>query len=128
MFDFVPWGYPGDRDTEIRGVPKGRASFLYDEKRAGDVDADAGIDIDVYWQRLCDAQREGYRWLQTDVLAVRKDLLDDDTRDGIRRMAEICEHQDVDCLLRDMEAAVHSDVGEINNNNNDKIDGNKDEL
>lgn len=105
LFDFVPWGYPGDRDTEITGVPKARESFLYDTERPGDIDG--------YWQWLCDAQRAGYRWLQTDILAVRKDILCDTMQNGIRKIGDVCGHKeddDVDCLLREMD--VDENVGE----------------
>ncbi len=92
LFDFVPWGLARGKDAK---VPRTRDSFLFDDARPGG--------IDQYWQWLCDAQRGRYKWLQTDFLAVRKDLVDDALREKLRALPRLCQ-AGAKCVLRELDA------------------------
>lgn len=68
IFDFSPWGLPKltPKDKTQR-VLTTRASFVYEPERPAE--------FGEYWDWMCRVQHERYEWFQTDLLAVRRDLL-----------------------------------------------------
>lgn len=78
LFDFVPWGQPAAEPRA--GVPRSRASFLAGPRPSNFQD---------YWMWMCDAQKRDYLWLQTDIVAVRRDLV---TVEVLRKISELGAH------------------------------------
>lgn len=102
IFDFVPWGL-ARKDAKVQ-VPRSPNSFA-DDGRPDKFRA--------HWQWMCDVGRERFRWLQTDFLAIRRDLVTDALVAKMERLAgEVCGPGDgkSKCVLRD--ARAHADVEE----------------
>lgn len=91
LFDFVPWGLPHGLNAK---VPMTLDSFV--------LEPDRSPQIDGYWQWLCDTQRQSYKWLQTDILAVRKDLVDEQFRRRLQALLHLCDSE-ARCVLREFE-------------------------
>lgn len=86
LFDFVPWG--GAKHSDDR---RGRETFVRDATRPGRFDA--------YSQWLCDVKQRHFKWLQTDVLAVRRELLlARDHDDGLRLLHAIARVHERGCV------------------------------
>lgn len=93
LFDFVPWGKPKD-DSED-GVPRSLESFAFDPERPGC--------FKDFLDWMCREKEQRYQWLQTDFLAVRRDLLTDQ---GEKRLAALakdhCVKDGSNCRLRSL--------------------------
>lgn len=93
LFDFVPWGkLKGDSED---GVPRSLGSFAFDPKRP------ARFEEFLEW--MCREKNHHYRWLQTDFLAVRRDLMTDQVEKRLAALAEEhCVNDGADCRLRSL--------------------------
>lgn len=107
MYDFVPWGRTRSQH-EDGVVPRSIESFAYNPYRLGE--------IDKYWQWLCDTQRQhiqdahegiGFRWLQTDIIAVRKDIHSSEFERNLAKLVNLCRNdaqgtgKGAECTLRE---------------------------
>lgn len=98
MFDFVPWGQSSKEEKVA--VPRSRNSFLTPDLGRRDP-----LLFSEYMLWMCRAQKDGYRWLQTDLVAVRRDLVTKETTAQLRNIAvRLCddEKEGVNCALREM--------------------------
>lgn len=96
IFDFVPWGM-SRKDPKVK-VPRSSRSFADD----GRPDK-----FRKHWQWMCDVGRERFRWLQTDFVAIRRDLITDELVAKMGRLAEeVCGPGEgkANCMLRDARA------------------------
>lgn len=93
LFDFVPWGkLKGDTGNDI---PKSRPSFAYEPNRPSDVGE--------YLHWMCERKESRYHWLQTDFVAVRKQLVDERFLQQINSIARlVCQEEGGDCVLRNL--------------------------
>lgn len=71
LFDFAPWGEPKGKSWEkdpatSKSKMFEREAFLFSASRPGDYVG--------YLKWLCDTRREKFNWLQTDIVAIRRDL------------------------------------------------------
>lgn len=93
LFDFVPWGkLKGDSGTDI---PKSRLSFAFEPDRPSD--------MRDYLHWMCERKESRFQWLQTDFLAVRKQLVDARIMQKLDTIAHVaCEGEGGDCVLRSL--------------------------
>ena len=95
LFDFVPWGKRKGQGVQGDAVPRGRDSFLYHPGRPS-----ALAQFDAW---MCERKTEAFEWLQTDILAVRRDALTEDVWNKLaslaRHLCDTGEHP-ADCRLR----------------------------
>ncbi|CAN8068814.1 unnamed protein product [Agarophyton chilense] len=92
LFDFVPWG-SADQSDDV----KDRESFASDSLRPGG--------IEEYSKWLCE-MKKGYKWLQTDVLAVKREiLLGEGGDDLLRKISNVHLRGCLNgkCILRELE-------------------------
>lgn len=93
IFDFVPWG---KRNEDVsRDVPMDLKSFAFDPQRPG------GFAEYLAW--MCHEKEQRYRWLQTDFLAVRRDLMQEHVVRSLKSIADAhCgpEAGKANCVLR----------------------------
>lgn len=91
LFDFVPWGkLKGD----THAVPKSRGSFAFEPRRPSDVHE--------YLHWMCELKKSRYQWLQTDFVAVRKQLVDEQVLKSIDSIASMACGEEGDCVLRNL--------------------------
>lgn len=91
VFDFVKWGLRKGADGE--GVPRSRESFAVDVK--------GGRGFEEFWKEMCEMQKEQYEWLQTDIVAIRRDAMTSNVLQILTSMAKkVCEEGG--CVLRDL--------------------------
>lgn len=95
LFDFVPWGMPSDYDRN--DVPKLPTSFVYNPNRP--------TSFEGYLDWMCSARERGYKWLQTDFLGVRRDLVQQVWPLLASLATDKCPHPKANCFLRDLQAS-----------------------
>ena len=96
LFDFVPWGQPVGAVKEE--IPRSLSSFRYSASGRPST-------FDKYWEWLCQSQKEDFRWLQTDLVAIRRDILTHEVLGRIHSLASTnCGKQygRAQCLLREL--------------------------
>lgn len=106
FFDFVPWGKHKDDDAD--DIPLSLQSFLLDPDRPST--------FSPFLDWMCEAQKRDYKWLQTDFLAVRNDMLKEHVVATLASLAETaCQGPGVKCQLRLMLAsrAQHEEKEEL---------------
>lgn len=92
IMDFVPWGRPKQqKDTD--GPPKTIDSFVFSNDRPSK--------FDDYLQWMCDARKKSFKWLQTDFVAVHRDVLED-VLSTLLNLADVCDFPKSNCVLRQL--------------------------
>lgn len=94
IFDFVPWGMP--LTYSRKDVPKTPSSFVFNASRPSSFDA--------YLAWMCETRKRSYKWLQTDFLAIRRDLIDKIWSQLVALADTKCSLPASRCLLRDIQA------------------------
>eukprot|EP00178_Gracilaria_changii_P007242 TRINITY_DN2314_c0_g1_i1.p2 TRINITY_DN2314_c0_g1~~TRINITY_DN2314_c0_g1_i1.p2 ORF type:complete len:343 (-),score=44.02 TRINITY_DN2314_c0_g1_i1:231-1259(-) len=92
LFDFVPWG-ESHRSHDLRH----RDSFAYDMMRPADFEA--------YTNWFCDMKQKHFDWLQTDVLAVRRDVMHGEQGQNLMHIISNIHHtacSNGECVLRQL--------------------------
>lgn len=91
IFDFVPWGKSLQHPPEDN-VPKRHDSFVFSPDRPRR--------FREYFDWLCHQKTTGFRWLQTDILAVRRHLVRDVWSQLSRVASDNCDGVHTNCILR----------------------------
>lgn len=98
LFDFVPWG--SNRHHPMEKVPRSYPSFAFDSDRPSP--------FTQYLDWMCDIRKRDYRWLQTDLLAVRRDLIGKVWHNLATLAQTQCPKHGVNCLFRSLQATGSS--------------------
>lgn len=102
-FDFVPWGMHKDQQDDK--VPRSLQSFVYKPDRP--------TNFKEYLHWMCELSKD-YKWLQTDLLFIRRDLMSKQVKQKLASFAEQhCNDKDVECLLRSLREGQTSEKEEL---------------
>lgn len=103
VFDFVPWGMPAA--SSQTSVPNDRSSFVFNRRRPSY--------FSDYLAWICSSRESSYKWLQTDFLAVRTDLVDKVWDKLVTFGKGVCDLEGSECRLRGiLSDGMHSESKE----------------
>ena len=101
LFDFALWGKRKSDEVE-ESVPKALGNFVgVPEGKRG---------IDEYWEWMCQKKQGWFQWLQSDILAVNRELMRMKDAEALEKMAETICGKGV-CRIRELiDNAVHDEL------------------